>query len=252
MERPAALSELYARTSRRVVVLRAVWASLLAVCLAGCSHGGSKHVQATGQQSTGWHAYGGTVNGDVDGDGRPERIGVDRRGTSCRFRHTVRSPRGELEAQLSETACMGGLPRVKDVAAVDRRPGQEIIVDVWRGASTEFAALWTVRRSSLQQLRFQECCNGSFPYHGSVGHDDRVDCVAGKPGVIVSSSARVVASRGTRERLAVARSFYRISGSTLTKIRSERHRIVTRSGPPYPEWREPQPFPSCPRALAAE
>jgi hypothetical protein len=239
------------------VLRAAVCVSLLAICLAGCSHGGSGDVQpAAADVVKGWHAYGPALSGDTDGDARPDRISVERRGKSCRFRIVVRRRQTELRAPLADVACgrdvEGGLPRLEGLAAVDPRPGAEIVVDVWSGASTEFSALWTVRSSRLEQLRFPACCSGSFPYYGSVGHDERVDCVAGQPGVIVSSSARLLAVTGKRQRLAVVRRFYRISGSTVTRTRSERHRVVTRADPPYPEWREPQPFPSCSRAPAAQ
>ena len=229
----------------------AVWVSLLAICAAGCSRGGSNDVQPPAGENDGWHAYGRTLSGDADGDGRPERIGVERHGRSCRFRIVTRAPGSELQGRLGETACGRGLPRLKDLVAIDRAPGLEIVVDVWSGASTQFFALWTVRGAALEQLRFLACCSGSFPYYGSVGHDERVDCVAGQPGVIVSSWARLLSVKGRRQRLAVVRRFYRISGSTVTRIRSERHRVVTRSDPPFLEWREPQPFPSCARAPAA-
>jgi hypothetical protein len=226
--------------------MRAAPLALALVLLVGCS-------ESKTEKEPAWHVRGSTVRGDVDGDGKAEDVAVEDQGPeSCRFRIRARADKGEIVGPLELAECAvkpaetfgTALPSVSGLAEIDEEPGLEIVVETHRGASTEFATLFTARRDALEQIELPPPFNDDeLPFEGSVTHFNVVDC--GRPGVVVASGY----GADLRSRVIYGRSFYRVDGTRLRFLRAgARGRLsAERVGDlqRYPEFREPQPFPSC-------
>jgi hypothetical protein len=158
--------------------------------------------------------------GDVDGDETMDQVQVD--GTRLIVRThdedlTLSLPAGEFP------------PFLNGLAAIDRRPGLEIVATLHRGASTSFAGVFAVRRGRLRQLAIPGNESGDlFAYEGGVTHFDSIDCSA--PGVVVATSST---PGHTEERT------YRVEDAGFRLIRSRTRRRQS--------FVTPQPFPSCMR-----
>jgi hypothetical protein len=142
----------------------------------------------------------GGVRGDVDGDGRSDRVYVvvDRSAESgCRALLVVRS-RGRLSATSLDDSLISfelGFPRLNSLADIDSEPGLEMVVDVAQGASTSFVEVLTFsegRPAPVRPAPLSGIPAGLFAHGGSVGHLDAVDC---RRGLVMVSSA-VARSRG--------------------------------------------------------
>jgi hypothetical protein len=213
--------------------------------LVGCSDSKKK--------ASGWHVRGATVRGDVDGDGKADEVAVEDRGPrSCRFRVRAATAGGVLTARLPLSICEGkpaetygtALPGIRGLAEIDTDPGLEIVVETHQGASTEFAALFTVRNGRISRVDLpRPFLDDELAFEGSVTHFEVVDCV--RPGIVVVSGYG--AELGPR--VVYGRSFYRVEGTRFLFLRAgARGRLpAERVGElqRYPEFREPQPFPSC-------
>jgi hypothetical protein len=204
----------------------------------GCSFG------ETSDEASSWTVRGGSLAGDVDGDGKVDRVAVEDAGSrSCRFRVSARSADRMLTAPLNLDICEGkpaetwgtSFPFVKGLAAIDREPGLEIVVELGHGASTEFATIFGVRNGHLRQWRLPE---GTLTYYGSVGTGHHVADCARQKGLVVLSTLVFDEPRS------VHRTWYRTENGKLERIRSRR--IKAPEGRPLSsEFREPQPFPTC-------
>lgn len=137
---------------------------------------------------------GGKLSGDLDGDREADVVyivsdpGAE---PGCRSILVVETHRGVMLSHPLDTGDVepiGGLPAVSSLAAIDERPGAEIVVDVLAGASTTFAAVYSAGGDRLERMSLPE---GSpygdlFPYGGSVGHMESSAC--GDDGTVVVGS----------------------------------------------------------------
>jgi hypothetical protein len=138
--------------------------------------------------------------GDVDGDGRPDRVFVRAAPARCAFHLVVVRRHGRaLVAPLR-------WPVVVALAPIDRRPGAEIVFTDHVGASMAFLGVYTVRRHVLVRMRGVVFPVSPGPYFGSV------DC-AGR--LVVSTTAEL-----RNMRLHVERRFYRVVGDEFRLVRT--------------------------------
>jgi hypothetical protein len=214
-------------------------------------------------------AGGGVLSGDLDGDGKADRVTMAIRPAqshACVYALVVHSASGTRRYGLGTRNYGPGrtgsvepadAPTLDGLARIDRRPGFEIVADIWQGASTAFAAVFTVRSGRLVEMSAQNLppltpVGRAFPYSGSVTHLDGVDCAGGAgSGLIVVSRAGVSGKQWN-----VIRRFYRVSnrfGFLLVPSRSQRVRIPYRMDASnlskhFPEFAD-RAFPSCIEAL---
>jgi hypothetical protein len=105
------------------------------------------------------------LSGDVDGDGRPDRVFTARVRNStdfCRYALVVVS-RGRYRTLPLHKDSLGpgiavarweaGTPAVDVLARLDRVPGAEMLVAIWEGGSgRRFDAVFTMRRGRLDRM----------------------------------------------------------------------------------------------------
>ena len=98
--------------------------------------------------------------GDVDGDGRPDRVSVKRL-SACRFMLVVKTARGVVEAPLRPPCSKpsevwpSGFPRVIALRPMNRARGLEPEVLMWRGASNSGLRFFTTRGRRLVPMRIE-------------------------------------------------------------------------------------------------
>jgi len=98
--------------------------------------------------------------GDVDGDGRRDRVSV-RRVDACRFALVVKTARGVIAAPLRppcgkpSEVWPSGFPRVIALRPMDRHRGLEPEVMMWHGASNYGVRFFTARGQRLVPMRIE-------------------------------------------------------------------------------------------------
>jgi hypothetical protein len=192
----------------------AMWAAAVVFLAAACMPARSS------SQSVGWQVRGASLVGDVDGDGSTDEVAVEDAGSrSCRFRVRARTSRVTLTTPLRLGICAEkpaetwgtARPSVIGLAAIDRQPGLEIVIELGCGAHTCFA---TVFGFDGRVLREWEVPLETIAYGGSVGTGSRsIDC-AGK-GIVVGSTLNWRTS-------SVHRTWYRARGGRLEHIRARK------------------------------
>lgn len=185
-----------------------------------------------------------TIVHDVDGDGADERIAIhlDPGGKGgCLAFTVVEKGRDTYSAAVEPVADADPLTfgRIIGAAQVNGEAGVEVMVLVGAGASTQFAAVYTWGGRGLVPMEI-EGGEGSFPFGGSTGHVDAVDCTRDR--AVVSTSA--VRSGGG---FAVTRRFYAPARLRfeLLRGRTERTKISEQELTRFPEFRA-GPFAGCP------
>ena len=191
---------------------------------------------------------GGTLRGDVDGDGSPDDVSIafdDTGALGCQAFLVVEGS-GEsavLAVESFDRAFGLPQPRLNRLAEVDSAPGSEVAVDLVAGASTQFVGLFTMAGGELARVEVEGDefpADDLFPYGGSVGHVDASDC-GGAPGTIVISTAT---PKG--DDYQVTRRFFRFQGTTprAEPSSTERDRVALEELGRFPEYRS-SPFGGC-------
>jgi hypothetical protein len=189
-------------------------------------------------------AAGPQLRGDLDGDGRPEAVAVRYRPTapvSCGFlltarsRSVVSSVRLRLSAGKFGSAAggvrYGDAPSLRSLAAVDRRPGAEVLVRLWQGASSHGGSLFTYYGGRLRRMSIEGRWDNEFSWWGSVAHNANVDCL-GRPGSgLVATRSGGVDVDGRH--LVESRSVYVVRGTRFHRVRT---RTSTRLLPGQAWW----------------
>jgi hypothetical protein len=130
---------------------------------------------------------------------------------------------------------------VNGLAALDRRPGLEVVVTVHEGASTAFGQLFRLENDALRRIPIPSFFGGDFPYEGSVTHFNVIDCARKRSGLIwISGYGLDDSSHYIQDR-----TLYRLAGDKLVPVRRERSRPNLQHAGRFPEFAEPQPFPHC-------
>jgi hypothetical protein len=199
---------------------------------------------AFGATPADWRPLGAALHGDVNGDGRSETAVIEYRGRqSCDFRLVAGSLVARVRPELCEPAegYAGSDPHVAVLAALDRRPGLEIVVQMGRGAHTDFADIWSVRNGKLHRFAGPQ---PHISYGGSVGTGSHVVDCSGRPGILLLST------RVYRRPARLVRIWYRATGLRLRPIAKRVIRWPAEKAVPFREFGYPQPFPTCAKARA--
>jgi hypothetical protein len=130
---------------------------------------------------------------------------------------------------------------------IDGGAGEEILVDEAAGASTQFVGAFIYSDDALQRVTVsggldQASAAGTenlFPYGGSVGHVEAVDCTSS--GTVVVSTAMPGSSQGSYE---IERRFYAFDGAVLKREDVESARVPIARLSRFPEYSS-SPFGSC-------
>ena len=195
---------------------------------------------------------------DIDGDGALDkvRLAADPAGPEgCRTFIVVDvGGVSTVAAPVWEVGSQGGLPqpRIHGFVDIDGRPGAEILVDEAAGASTQFVGAFVYLDDDLQRVTADgglgaEVPSGAadlFPYGGSVGHVEAVDC-AGDETIVVSvalpSADQAAAQEGIYE---VRRRFFVFDGGVLERDEVETEDVPIDELDRFPEYAA-SPFGSC-------
>jgi hypothetical protein len=192
----------------------------------------------------------GRISADLDGRGGSELAWITVTRTAhddCRAWLVVEGSAGRIAAPIAGTDPFAlaslGLPALNGAVTIDRQPGTEILVDVTAGASTTFVGVFAVHRESV--VRIAVVGRGAppgnlFPYGGSVGHLDAVDC-AGEGSVVATR-----AQAGARRYL-VSRHYFAATGSVWRARPALTKRARARFAELESRWPEfgSSPFLSC-------
>lgn len=187
---------------------------------------------------------------DVDGDGNLDELSInlDRGGEpGCQAFLVLDTNDGQVSLPVWQVGAEGGLPQpsVRAVVDVDGDGVREIVVDEATGASTQFVALYAVVGDGLVWVEGPEDQQGLFPYGGSVGHLEAVDC--SEDGDVVVASATPAPGRSAQEHqlYRVERRRFTLVDGRLKPNGSETHTIPIEELERFPEYRS-TPFGDCP------
>jgi hypothetical protein len=143
-------------------------------------------------------------------------------------------------------------PSLNSLIQLDFEPGREIVVNLEAGASTQFVGVFKVTAEGIERITLdgrgpgpfaQELARDNlFPFGGSVGHLEAVDCL--NPGLIVMSAA--IPMGDSADRYEVERRFFRLDGTVL-KLHPESTEVHEVEGLTVDRFREfaGSPFLSC-------
>ena len=196
-----------------------------------------------------------SIQADVNGDGSSDRIALasDPEGDDdcTTFVVVELGGGGTASAPVWEIGPEGGLPqpRLHGVTDIDGRAGGEVLVDEAAGASTQLVGAFVFVDNDLRRVTVDgtltEVSGGSyedlFPYGGSVGHVEAVDCVDEQ---VVVSVATPRTTSGAEPDYVVERRFFTFDGAELLSEETERSPVTIDELNRYPEFGS-GPFASC-------
>ena len=173
--------------------------------------------------------------GDVDGDGRPDRVSVQRHGP-CRFSLVVRTARGTIEAPLRppcgkpSEVWPSGFPRVIALRPMDWWRGLEPEVLMWRGASNSGIRFFAARGPRLVPMRIEPepYPGGEWNVGGFADAFSLSDCL--RPHVVGVAGASY-----TSPGWSVFGAVYTVDGARFVQVAS-RTRRAHRLGQPLRLW----------------
>lgn len=183
--------------------------------------------------------------GDVDGDGEPDEVAIhyDPQGAvGCQGFAVAESSNGTLSAPLKTWRGEFGLPMptLNDLVDIDGEPGDEIVVNMGAGASTQFVGIVLADGGTLRQVTTGlagQAVDGMLGFGGSVGHMEAVDCAPGG-GIVVSLATP------DGKLYAVERTHYRFVGAELIQEDREVERVPVEQIDRFPEYAA-SPFGGC-------
>lgn len=191
----------------------------------------------------------GDLEADVDGDGAPDQVSLFEGdgGLGCEAFLTVSTGRSTVSTPVADDSFSleGGLPSLIGAAQIDGREGNEVIVRLLAGASTEFMGLFSMGGGDLHRITVQKGEFGNvFPSGGSVGHLEQSDC-GDDPGSIL-----VVTAVAQGDTYLVRRAAYNFNGGAFApdaNASGERSVPLEDLGTDaVPELSSGAPFGSCP------
>jgi hypothetical protein len=195
-------------------------------------------------------ARGRALRGDLDGDGGEETVSlaIDRSGEpGCQAFVSVESDTvtGVVAIDEPQMSFDLGLPALDSTAQIGFGAGDEVVVVVTSGASTQFFALVTVVEGKPVQVTIQEGPFGNlFPYGGSAAHLESSDC--GEPSEDELEGPLIVISSATSagNDFRIERTFYAADAPELKPATTERGTVTFEELVSYPEFGE-APFAHC-------
>jgi hypothetical protein len=130
--------------------------------------------------------------GDVDGDGSGDEVRIvllPEGPPGCRHFLVADTGAGQLITPTNDPGVEHSLeePRIATLVHVDDQGGLEILLDLERGAASQFLGLFTLVEGSLQRVTVEDpfAPGGLLPYGGSAGRLEVSDC-AGRGDVSIS------------------------------------------------------------------
>jgi hypothetical protein len=233
-----------------------VGAIVVVAVLAGCqsfdkdepSAAASRVCEDRGRQPAGYRTRGRALAGDVDGDGRVDRVTLrtdDARPPRCRDVLVVEHRGADaIVLPVTPLSWPGTDPRLTLLAEIDAQAGLEPVVELSPVAVYRPAAVFTMRAGQLVRMLREvdaKLPDDLFPVHDEF--PSGVDC-AGKPGTIVVTVGNLVEHDDSQ--WDVTRSRYRAVGTRFQLVGEKRFRLEV--GPEakqrWPELRG-EPFRSC-------
>lgn len=188
----------------------------------------------------------GGLEGDVDGDGRSDTVWLATTGAGdpgCSLFLAVETAGGLLSTGIEEEdGGTAGPPALLGLYEIDGRPGNEIVVRLVVGASTEFSGLFSAADGRLTRVAVRGGDFGNlFPWGGSASHLEASDC-AGEAAVVVTTAS------AQADRYVVKRRTFEFEGGELVfdSEASEREVVAARRLPEVPELASGAPFAACP------
>ena len=186
------------------------------------------------------------ARGDIDGDGGPEAIFVvgDERGSSGCAGFVVVDLEGRFESaavSFPDIDPSFGFPSFNATASINDLAGEEIVVNVTTGASTQFVSVYTFDGADLHEVSYEDSSGDAaaavFGFGGSVGHVEAVDCLP---------DGRVVVSFATPKgrRYSLVRRFFDPHGAVWAAAGTERSTGSLREVTKHPEFAG-SPFLGC-------
>jgi hypothetical protein len=185
--------------------------------------------------------------GDVDGDGDAEDVAIyyDPAGElGCQGFVVAESSDGTLSAPLETWRGEFGLPMptLNALVDLDGEPGDEVVVNMGAGASTQFVGIVVKDGAVLRQVTTDVTggsgvAPGMLGFGGSVGHIEAVDCFPG--GRVISSFATPA-----RDVYRVERTVYDFAGPELVPDDQDVERVPVERIDRFPEYAA-SPFGSC-------
>lgn len=168
-------------------------------------------------------------DGDVDGDGASDRVFIaadESAAPECSAFVVALTRSARLSAPVFQPGFEPSLnlPALRFLTPLDARPGAEVVVDVAAGASTVFAAAFTVNDGRLRRLAVRgddPALDDLFAYGSSAGHTNGADC---EKGLVVVSDAVPVGGRWR-----VRRKFFRRAEGSLEILRERSENLVVSS-----------------------
>ncbi|MEA2447540.1 MAG: hypothetical protein QOK47_1177 [Actinomycetota bacterium] len=187
---------------------------------------------------------------DVDGDGSSDAVSIhlDTAGErGCQAFLVVEVDTGRLSLPIWEVGPQGGLPQptIKAIVDIDSDGSSEIVLDEALGASTQFVGLYALSDGGLTWVRSRTDQGGLFPYGGSVGHLEAVDCT--NEGSLVVSAALPSPDRSAQARQIydVRRRFFSLEDGQLVAENTETESLPIDDLERFPEYLS-SPFGNCP------
>ena len=200
---------------------------------------------------------GGVLTGDVTGDGSEDRVSIrlDPQGASrCEAFLVVESGDSVTAGPIAGVGSEGGLgdPSLNSLAEINGEGGLEIVVNEAAGASTQFVGVFTFEGDGLARVMSEGgeaelwtgASQGLFPFGGSVGHIEAVDCTRG--GVVVTGGTPAEGRAAMEQGIyVVVRRVLEIEGATLGTADVVRAKVpIDELAERFPEF-ETSPFGSC-------
>jgi hypothetical protein len=191
---------------------------MLLVAVAAFLLAGSPAPRCDGELA-GYRVKGEALRGDVDGDGRADRVTlrVDRRRPrACRHVVVVRTGSKRIAAPVRPLPWPGTAPRLLLLAAIDSRAGVEPVVTLSPANVYRPGAVFAVRRDKLVRLRLGR--SNLFPLADEFPAS--TDCTA-EPGRLEVITSQVAEDDSFWD---VKRSLYRSRGRRFRRLSTERFR----------------------------
>jgi hypothetical protein len=200
------------------------------------------------------------LTGDIDGDGSDDVVYLAQTRSGdrgCMAFVVAETEQGTVSEPVWKIGREGGLPqpRLNSLAQIDGDGGLEILVDEIAGASTQFVGAFTFIDGELERIEpadpaagiWAGASDGVFPYGGSVGHVEAVDCADDGEIVVSVALPGDTPSKVDRGIYSVTRRFFAFEGAELIESDTQEEEVEFDFGKTYPEFGS-SPFGSCPIA----
>ncbi|HXR12543.1 MAG TPA: hypothetical protein VN770_09625, partial [Gaiellaceae bacterium] len=182
------------------------------------------------------------IAADLTGNGTREHVQLRIVGGAGRCYGFLRATIGGKEIATRITLPKGAEPQTLALIGsrdVNTAAGAELIVRIWRGASTDFFRIYTLDHGAFAAMHVPRTSMPSadaFPFGGALGSDDTVSCAG--PGLVIYSAASLIAKRWT-----VHRTWYRASATAFNLSHSATVRVSRLNS--LSEFRIDAPFATC-------